>query len=319
MRRRVNGMKKTARTLLSIGLIAAIALSGYQVYKTQLGYAAEADTKRELALLKPDKVTVPPPVTASPLPAATQLPPATETPSPTATEVPFLPALDTPLPAYTATPLPAYTETPLPTYTATPLPTPSPTPYKPQFVNTDILNLQAKNAEAVGWINIPYTAIDYPFVQAADNKSYLDKDINGKKSKAGTIFMDYWNARDFSDFNTVIYGHNMKNGSMFASLKRFEDGKFFEANRYGTIYLSHQTYTVEFFACLIVSADDNTVYRQTLEGGTLWDYLGYIKENAKCYREIGFDEADRVVTLSTCAHSFRDSRTVLIGRLLPNY
>jgi sortase B len=169
----------------------------------------------------------------------------------------------------------------------------------------------------VGWLTVPHTGIDYPFVQAADNSAYLDRNINGKKSASGAIFMDYWNHSDFSDFNTVLYGHNMKSGSMFASLKRFADSDFFDANRSGTIWLLNQSYSIEFFAYLVVSAGDDTVYRQTADSGAALDYMRYIRENARQYREPYMGEADRIVTLSTCAREFRDSRMVLLGKLIP--
>ncbi|MDR3314114.1 MAG: class B sortase [Oscillospiraceae bacterium] len=179
--------------------------------------------------------------------------------------------------------------------------------------NEAIVRLRAQNPAGVGWLTIPHTGIDYPFVQAADNKYYLTRDLKGDTAKAGTIFMDYRNARDFSDFNTILYGHNLHSGAMFAGLKLFAEQDFFEATPGGTLFLEEQTYTLAFFAYLLVRVDDSVIY--SANPGDQTAYLAYLKQNAKQYREPGLQAGERIVTLSTCAYDYNGARMVLLAVL----
>lgn len=86
----------------------------------------------------------------------------------------------------------------------------------------DFEKLKQINNQAVAWIRIPKTNISYPIVQAEDNEFYLKHNIHKEYSSSGTLFLDYKNHTDFTDINTVIYGHNMKNGTMFAELKNLD-------------------------------------------------------------------------------------------------
>ena len=184
--------------------------------------------------------------------------------------------------------------------------------YKPDggIVNQGVIDLQAQYPDAVGWLTVPGTRIDYPFVQAADNDYYLRRDLNGDHAMAGTLFMDYRCAKDLSSGNTIIYGHHMKNGSMFGTLKAFAEKDFFGANTRGTICLPHETLTLEFFAYLVVKSTDEKIYGADLGEG----YFEYVRQNARQYRDIGLTDSDRVVTLSTCSYEFTDARMVLLGR-----
>jgi len=185
---------------------------------------------------------------------------------------------------------------------------------KEPFVNQGILDLQAQYPDAIGWIAIPFTGVDHPFVQAEDNNFYLRRDMDGNHSMAGTLFMDCQNSGDFSDFNTIIYGHHMKNGTMFAPLNRFGEREFFDTNTNGMIFLADKTINMEFFAYMVIQADDLTVYENPLEKTDRNAYLQYIRENARHYRDTGIGAGDRIITLSTCAYEFKDARMLLIGR-----
>ncbi|MCL2514134.1 MAG: class B sortase, partial [Oscillospiraceae bacterium] len=175
--------------------------------------------------------------------------------------------------------------------------------------------LQLQYKDAAGWITVPDTGIDYPFAHTVDNSFYLNKDISGKYAAAGTVFMDCRNSGDFTDFNTILYGHHMKNGSMFGSLKKFGGREFFEANRTGTVFLPDKTYNVEFFAYMVVRSDDDVAYGILPETGEKQFYLDYIKENAERYRDIGVSPADKIIALSTCSYEFKDARIILAGKL----
>ena len=177
--------------------------------------------------------------------------------------------------------------------------------------NQSILELQAQYPDSVGWLTILNTKIDYPFVQYEDNDYYLYRDISGTYAAAGTIFMDYRCTNDFTSQNTILYGHHMKNKSVFGSLDAFNDSRFFDENRTGVIYLANETLSLEFFASMVVEPSDYRIYGLMVDD----DYFSHIKQNARCYREIGLTASDRIVTLSTCSYEFHDARMVLLARV----
>ena len=96
--------------------------------------------------------------------------------------------------------------------------------------------LRETNPDVIGWISIPGTVIDYPIVQTTDNDYYLDQSITGTYLKSGAIFVDFRNSSNWTDRNTVIYGHNMASGEMFAQLAKYRSGTFLRNNKY--IYIS---------------------------------------------------------------------------------
>lgn len=174
--------------------------------------------------------------------------------------------------------------------------------------------LKELNPDTVGWITIPNTKIDYPFVKGTDNSFYLSHDIYKQYASAGTLFMDSRCDQDFSNFNSILYGHHMRNGSMFGELEKFSDKIFFDSNQTGTMVCGYESYTLYFFAYLIIRSDDSLIYSV----GKNKSYFDYIKATAKQYRNIKLSENDRIVTLSTCAYEFDNARMVLLAKLIKN-
>jgi sortase B len=120
--------------------------------------------------------------------------------------------------------------------------------------NLDWTALQSQNADIYAWIYIPNTNIDYPILQhATDANYYIDRNMDGSLGYPGCICTQYYNTKDFNDPNTIIYGHNMKNGSMFRTLHNFESKAFFDANPYVYIYTPYYTYVYQIFATSVVS------------------------------------------------------------------
>ena len=105
----------------------------------------------------------------------------------------------------------------------------------------DLASLQGINNDAVGWIEIPDTSVSYPLVHTTDNTYYLTHTFDNKTNRSGSIFVEASNAADFSDLHTIIYGHNMKNGSMFAGLKNYSDQSYAEAHPYIYVDLADLT------------------------------------------------------------------------------
>jgi len=178
-------------------------------------------------------------------------------------------------------------------------------------LNQNIVDLQTEiNASVIGWITVPETHIDYPFVSCDDNDYYISRNIYGNASQSGTLFLDQRCAADLSDFNTIIYGHNMRNNTMFGDLPQFADEWFFNNNRSGTLFTQYDTYTLEIFAFIVVASDDSVIYSPNGDNDT---FFQYVKENARNYREP--DNRANIVTLSTCAYEFTGARIVVLAAL----
>ena len=185
--------------------------------------------------------------------------------------------------------------------------------------NQSILDLQTKHSDAVGWLSIPNTKIDYPFAQGRDNDTYLHLDLDQNWAAAGTIFMDYRNSQDFTDFNTILFGHHMNNGSMFGTLQHFSNQAFFEENSSGTVFLADKTYGIDFIAFAVIVPSDTVIYDPTITTETeKIAFLEHVKHIARYYRDLEVTASDRLVTLSTCNYEFEDARMVLIGKLTEN-
>ena len=123
----------------------------------------------------------------------------------------------------------------------------------------DFDGLRAMNGDIVAWIQIPGIGVDYPVVQGKDNEHYLHYTVDGKANKAGSIFLDYRNRADFIDSKMILYGHNMKDGSMFSNLKKYRDADFRKERGRVLIYLPDRVLECEIVECRQVSVR-NSIY-----------------------------------------------------------
>ena len=181
-------------------------------------------------------------------------------------------------------------------------------PEEPRY-NQSVIDMQNQiNRDIAGWLTIPDTRIDYPFAAPSDNEYYLRRDIHGNKASAGSLFMDFRCADDFSGLNTIIYGHNMKNKSMFGDLSLFAEQGFFEENTSGTIFLADQTLTLDIFAYMVIRDDDGIIYGLTAERD---EFMSYVRASARSFREP--KTLGNIVTLSTCSYQSDQARAVLLA------
>lgn len=173
-------------------------------------------------------------------------------------------------------------------------------------------SLTEKYPNAVAWITVPATKVDYPVMKCDNNDYYLNHDVDGNYAAAGSIFMDYRCESDFSSQNTIIYGHHMLNESVFGTIEYFKDKSFFNENDKAYIYLPNGTLELEIFAYMILDpATEKEIYNVNLSKY----YFDYVKNNARNYRDVGASSEDRIVTLATCAYEFENARMVLLARI----
>lgn len=188
--------------------------------------------------------------------------------------------------------------------------------YKPTQNQPSFEELESKNPDVLGWLSVYGTGIDYPLVQGADNDAYLNTSVTGEYALSGSIFLDCKNQRDFSDFNSIIYGHHMEKGTMFGDIGKFVEPEFFEEHRYGSIYYAGENHGIEFFAALSVDAYDTGVYRPAVVGmEAQQEYLDGVWTKAVQKRELDITTEDRLVLLSTCDSRSTSGRHILVGRI----
>ena len=176
--------------------------------------------------------------------------------------------------------------------------------------------LQAVNPDIYAWITVPGTVIDYPILQhASDNTYYLMHNIDGSYGYPGCVYTENMNSKDFTDNNTVIYGHNMKNGSMFAQLHKFEDPDFFNENREVLIYLPDEVLHYTIFAAhiyddrhLLYSFDftDPEVYQKYLDS-----IFSTRDMSANIDKDVTVTTDDKIITLVTCIGSQPNNRLLV--------
>ena len=142
----------------------------------------------------------------------------------------------------------------------------------PEDRQVDFAALAQKNSEIVGWIYIPDSKVDYPMVKGTDNSYYVSHTFEKKANGAGAIFLDWKNKGDFSDRNTVIYGHHMKNGSMFAALVEYKDPDYFNAHRTIYLYTPQGVYTATVFSAYV----DVATGPQTTISSVSYTHLGRV-------------------------------------------
>ncbi len=184
-------------------------------------------------------------------------------------------------------------------------------------IEVDFETLRKDCRDIIGWIYCPDTAINYPILQGRDNKYYVRRLPSGKWNINGSIFMDYRNSKELSDPNTIIYGHNIKNGSMFGCLKDYRDQNFFEAHSNMYILTPTGNYILEVFAGMTVEVD-SIVYSLSEDKTARAEQINYLFENSAFSPNIKAEdikENDKLVTLSTCAEETNTKRFVIVGLL----
>lgn len=183
--------------------------------------------------------------------------------------------------------------------------------------------LYQENSDIYAWIYIPGTNIDYPILQhPTDNEYYVNHNIDGSVGRPAVIMTQNYNTKTFLDANTLVYGHNMNNGTMFRELHKFDEEEFFQKNLYVYIYLPDQVFVYEIFAEYVWSNELITVkYDFSSEEGfqTYLDkVLAYREKNGQFREGVDITTKNHLLTLSTCTNPANDNYRYLVQGVLIN-
>jgi len=188
-----------------------------------------------------------------------------------------------------------------------------PTVFEP-LSGIDYEALKTVSKDASAWLYCPDTVIDYPVMEASDYYYYLYHLPDGTQNLNGSLFIDYNCASDFSDLLTIIYGHHMKSGSMFGSLKGYKDQRYFNEHPYMYLYTQQGNYRIELiYGCVIGAGqwrERAFMYAENVDA-----LIAYAAYNTTFESGAVYSQGDRVVALSTCSYEFDDARYVVIGIL----
>ena len=184
------------------------------------------------------------------------------------------------------------------------------------YLQVDFAGLKKVNPDVIAWIQISALDISYPVVQGEDNYYYLHHMFEGQENKNGSVFVDYHNQPDFTDSNTIVYGHNMKNGSMFGTLDRYQNQSLYQQHPYFYIYVPEAVLEYQIISCY---AGRNGSIGYTYSFPKPEDFQKFV-DTVLSYS--GYDtgvtvtDSDYIVTLSTCVNTDRNYRYLVHGKLV---
>lgn len=182
-------------------------------------------------------------------------------------------------------------------------------------LSVDFDRLEKINKDVKAWIYSEGTNINYPVVQTDNNEKYLIQMFDLQWNGCGSLFIDYRCKNPFKDFSTIIYGHRMKDGSMFGSFGKYRKQNYFDSHKELEIKTKTGNYRLKLFAVITVPATSgllNTQPRTTLEKKK---FLGEIKKLNTITTDLDISPRENIVLLSTCTYEFEDARLVLCGKL----
>ncbi len=185
-------------------------------------------------------------------------------------------------------------------------------PKAPITVDFDVLH--EENEDIIAWLYCPDTPINYPVVQSNDNDYYLRRLLDGSYNTAGTLFADYRCASDFTGWISLIYGHNMKNDTMFGTLPDYREQDYFEEHPVMYLLTPTQNYMVELFAGYVTSTTDS-IYEAIDTQEERNNILQRSQSQSNFTTDIEVTDDDRLLILSTCSYEYENARYVVLGKL----
>lgn len=181
--------------------------------------------------------------------------------------------------------------------------------------------LKKVNPDVQGWLYQKNTVINYPVVQGTDNDTYLHTRFDKQWSGGGTLFVDCRMEKDFKGFNSIIYGHHMKDGSMFRSIRGYtkEDG-YYDKHKTLELATPHGNYHLVVFSAFITKATDEDTYKMTYDEAEKQAYIDRAWERSELpitRDSVDVTKNDRLVTLSTCAYDYEEARYIVMCKMVP--
>ena len=203
-------------------------------------------------------------------------------------------------------------------YVSTTATEPEKTDKKPQKPIIKFDELSAVNSDVVAWIKLDDSVIDYPVAQCGDNDYYLKHLFNKDVNSSGCIFLDCRNSLDFSDRNSVIYGHHMKNGSMFSAITKYKEQSFFDEHPIFKLYTPDASYEIEVFSGYVANLNDSAWDIDFADENDFEKWIDDKLHKSLFKSKVKPKAKDKIVTLSTCSYEFADAKFVVFGVLRQN-
>lgn len=182
-------------------------------------------------------------------------------------------------------------------------------------IEVDFDKLKKINPQIIGWIYGKDTDINYPITQTKDNSYYLKHTFERKINNSGCIFLDCNNNKHFKDENSVLYGHHMKNGTMFAGLSKYKEQSYYNGHKTMMLFTPSKDYKVNIFAGYVTDEEDSAWQLSFVSDKEKKEWISKIKRKSCFTSKITPDENDPILTMSTCSYEFDDARFVLFGVL----
>lgn len=179
----------------------------------------------------------------------------------------------------------------------------------------DFESLSAANKDVIGWIYCVDTPINYPVVQATDNSKYLHAGLDGKYLRSGTIFADFRNGPVMTDRQFILYGHSMKNKSVFGSLLEYKKQAYYDAHPVWYYLTPDAEYRIELFAGCIAKVSD-IIYQPNPNDSEYAAYIERMRSRSTFSADVDVSPEDTIVVLSTCSYEFNNARYVALGKLV---
>ena len=205
---------------------------------------------------------------------------------------------------------PIVEETTEPVLAWVPAPLTEEDPKMEKLKETDLDALRQVNEDVLGWIHIPSSKIDYPILQGEDNEYYLKRTWKGHRNPVGSIFLETRNSSDFTDWHTIIYGHNMSDGSMFGGLERYKKQDYWEKHPYVYIVTDLGVLRYEVFSTYVAGVDSKTYGLSFHQTSTREEFLTRALEKSQIDTGIVPAVTDQIITLSTCSGGEATRRVV---------
>jgi len=181
-------------------------------------------------------------------------------------------------------------------------------------IRVDFEVLHRESEDIVAWLYAPDTPIDYPVAQSGDNEYYLRRLLDGTWNVGGTIFQDYRCPADYSGWSTMIYGHYMRDGSMFGSLHRYKEQDYYAAHPVLYLLTPERDFEVRLFAGF-TCADDAIVYSFPQTREEREDVIRFCRERSDFDASMPVEPEAQILILSTCSYAYDDARYVVAGTL----